>query len=297
MDEALDELQLAPRLQLSLDKAIANYKQTDDFIGMKADGRTQLQEQISSFLPTMAVSSGTNAVRKKDDILLMGPNKGKDFDKFYTAIAKDANLNANFVRDITKLVITFEDPEGVELAKNMYIANMERIGKTPSEQDINTFIEKITSDDKSYAIKFATVMVGNNGFKKIDRKFKRDVRTYDSSGVKIDLDRDYTYDVFSNPLSSILDDGIKTPSESKSGQYELDSSWNKMNKASQISSFDKHVNILLKSKIKDSNKELLIENLFENVQEPHGFNFEEYMEYFNKKYIQVSPYESIIGKD
>lgn len=284
MDEALDELQLAPRLQLSLDKAIANYKQTDDFIGMKADNRVDLQNAIKGQLSNIAMLANTRSALKKDDILLMGPNKGKDFYQFYDAISKNEFASASYIRDISKLVVAFEEPEGIELAKNMYIANMERIGKTPSQENIDDFIEKITSEDKSEVIKFAAIMVGNNGFKRIKKPLK-DIRTYDSSGLLDDLDKDYTYDVFNNPLSSILDDGIKTPEESKSGTYEIDDNWNKLNDYSKQLSFDKHVTTILSSKIKDANKELLLENLFEKIPEPQALNFEEYMSYYDKKYL------------
>ena len=41
----------------------------------------------------------------------------------------------------------------------------------------------------------------------------------------------------------------------------------------------------LSSKIKDANKELLLENLFEKIPEPQALNFEEYMSYYDKKYL------------
>ena len=60
-----------------------------------------------------------------------------------------------------------------------------------------------------------------------------------------------------------------------------------MSTSAKISSFDRHVNVIVKSKAKDSTKELLLENLFEQVPEPHGYNYEEYFDYFVRKEFSI----------
>ena len=225
----------------------------------------------------------------------MGPNKGKDFNLFYDAIKNDVNMNGNYIRDITTMVTAFREPEGVNLALSMYKANMERIGKKVTEEGLKEFEANIVNDE-NFAIKFASIMVGNTGFKEIKKPF-RNIRTYDSSGLVDSLNKDYTYDIFDNPLSVILDDGIQTPTESSNGQYKIDKNWNKMSKASQSSSFDKQVGSIINSKLTDAKKELLLENLFEEIKNPLQLNFEEYLIYYNKKYSQpYNPYEISISE-
>ena len=280
MDEVLDNLTLAPRLQKSLDNAIANFTASPKGIQFEADTDDTLKQNIGLALPSIANSSSVRQLRRTDNILKMGPNEGKDFNTFYKIIANDANQNNNFVNDIATMVTAFERPEGLDLATNLYIANMTRIGEEVNEDMINEF--KQNMQDRDFAIKFATIMTANAGFKRTKQPFFDDLR-YDNTGLIDTLDKDYTYDIFNNPLSAIINDGISTPSESKTGRYELDANWDKMSTSAKISSFDRHVNVIVKSKAKDSTKELLLENLFEQVPEPHGYNYEEYFDYFVRK--------------
>ena len=148
---------------------------------------------------------------------------------------------------------------------------------------------------ESSSIKFASIMVGNIGFKQVNKVFGK-IRTYDSSGLVDSLDKDYTYDIFDNPLSVILDDGIQTPAESSTGQYKIDRTWSRMSKASQTSSFDKQVGSIINSKLTDAKKQLLLENLFDQIENPLQLSFEEYLNYYNKKYSQpYNPYQVITG--
>jgi len=280
MDEVLDNLTLAPRLQKSLDNTIANFTASPKGIRFEADTDDTLKQNIGLALPSIANSSSVRQLRRTDNILKMGPNEGKDFNTFYKIIANDANQNNNFVNDIATMVTAFERPEGLDLATALYTANMTRIGEEVNEDMINEF--KQNMQDRDFAIKFATIMTANAGFKRTKQPFFDDLR-YDNTGLIDTLDKDYTYDIFNNPLSAIINDGISTPSESKTGRYELDANWDKMSTSAKISSFDRHVNVIVKSKAKDSTKELLLENLFEQVPEPHGYNYEEYFDYFVRK--------------
>ena len=287
MDEVLDNLTIAPKLQKSLDSYIANFTESPKGIQFEADRDDTLKQNIAQALPSISSASDIRQLRRTDNILKMGPNEGKDFNTFYKIIANDANQNNNFVNDIATMVTAFERPEGLDLATALYTANMTRIGEEVNEDMINEF--KQNMQDRDFAIKFATIMTANAGFKRTTRRglgidrLRRDDLRYDGTGLIETLDKDYTYDIFNNPLSAIINDGISTPSESETGRYELDANWDKMSRFAKISSFDRHVNVIVKSKAKDSTKELLLENLFEQVPEPHGYNYEEYFDYFVRK--------------
>jgi hypothetical protein len=282
MDEVLDNLTIAPKLQKSLDSYIANFTESPKGIQFEADRDDTLKQNIAQALPSISSASDIRQLRRTDNILKMGPNEGKDFNTFYKIIANDANQNNNFVNDIATMVTAFERPEGLDLATALYTANMTRIGEEVNEDMINEF--KQNMQDRDFAIKFATIMTANAGFKRTTRRgLGIDRLRYDGTGLIETLDKDYTYDIFNNPLSAIINDGISTPSESETGRYELDANWDKMSTSAKISSFDRHVNVIVKSKAKDSTKELLLENLFEQVPEPHGYNYEEYFDYFVRK--------------
>lgn len=292
MDTALDDLNIGPKLQTELDRAIAQFKGSSSDLKMRADANPELQTRVSETIAQ--IGNARNRTIAKDEILQMGPNKGKDFDLFYDAIKNDVNMNGNYIRDISTMVTAFREPEGVDLAVSMYKANMERLGKEVTKEGLDEFAANIINDE-NFAIKFASIMVGNIGFKEIKKPF-RNIRTYDSSGLVDSLNKDYTYDIFDNPLSVILDDGIQTPAESPNGQYKIDRNWSKMSKASQTSSFDKQVGSIINSKLTDAKKQLLLENLFDQIENPLQLSFEEYLNYYNKKYSQpYNPYQVITG--
>tara|TARA_R100000234_G_scaffold118676_1_gene99632 strand:- start:701 stop:2404 length:1704 start_codon:yes stop_codon:yes gene_type:complete len=293
MDTALSDLNINPKLVLLLNESIANFTGSTSEFRMKADSNPELQLAVSNQVGGIANLRNKSIAR--DEILQMGPNKGKDFDLFYEAIKNDANMNENFIRDITTMVIAFREPtSGSDVAVKMYEANMNRLNKEVTQQARDEFIKNIETDE-TFAIKFATIMTGNIGFKEI-KKAGFNIRTYDSSGLVDGLDKDYTYNIYDNPLSIIIDDGIKTPQESSSGKYEIDRNWSSMSAANQMLAFDKQVNTIVKSRISDSKKMLLLENLFEEIQNPRQLNFEDYMEYFNNRYTRpYSPYQPLTG--
>ena len=293
MDTALDDLNIGPKLQTELDRAIADFKGSSSDLKMKADANPELQTRVSETIAQ--IGNARNRTIAKDEILQMGPNKGKDFDLFYNAIKNDVNMNGNYIRDISTMVTAFREPEGVNLAVSMYKANMERLGKEVTKEGLDEFKANIVNNE-NFAIKFASIMVGNIGFKEINRAIRKPIRLYDSSGLVDSLSKDYTYDIFDNPLSVILDDGIQTPAESSTGQYKIDRTWSRMSKQSQTSSFDKQVGSIINSKLTDAKKQLLLENLFDQIENPLQLSFEEYLNYYNKKYSQpYNPYQVITG--
>ena len=292
MDTALDDLNINPKLVTLVNESIANFTGSTSEFRMKADSSPELQGIVNNSVS--GIANLRNKTIANDEILQMGPNKGKDFDLFYEAIKNDVNMNENFIRDITTMVIAFRAPNGSDVALKMYEANMDRLGKEVTEQGRKEFINNIETNEP-FAIKFATIMTGNMGFKEIKKPF-RNIRTYDSSGLVDGLDKDYTYNIFDNPLSVIIDDGIKTPQESAGGSYEKDRTWNSMSEQNQMLSFDRQVNVIVKSRISDSKKQLLLENLFKEIDNPLELNFEDYMKYFNDKYTQpYSPYKPLTG--
>ena len=150
MDTALDDLNIGPKLQTELDRAIADFKGSSSDLKMKADANPELQTRVSETIAQ--IGNARNRTIAKDEILQMGPNKGKDFDLFYDAIKNDVNMNGNYIRDISTMVTAFREPEGVNLAVSMYKANMERLGKEVTKEGLDEFKANIVNNE-NFAIK------------------------------------------------------------------------------------------------------------------------------------------------
>jgi len=130
--------------------------------------------------------------------------------------------------------------------------------------------------DDTYRLNFATAIVSREGLKSSGVIARE---TYDFNGIMEEkIVSKYSYDRFSGEIPALLGDGIMTPKESNSNEFSVDDNWDSLNPEGQREVFDLHFNNIQKSRIKDSQKLILQENLFENVPHPDGYNFEEYVE-------------------
>ena len=86
MDEVLDNLTIAPKLQKSLDSYIANFTESPKGIQFEADRDDTLKQNIAQALPSISSASDIRQLRRTDNILKMGPNEGKDFNTFYKKV-------------------------------------------------------------------------------------------------------------------------------------------------------------------------------------------------------------------
>ena len=75
---------------------------------------------------------------------------------------------------------------------------------------------------------------------------------------------------------NMLNEGINTPSESKTGGYSEDENWEKLDRKNQVTVFDSHYNNIVTSKLSDRQKDILIEDLFSNVRHPDNLNLKDY---------------------
>ena len=104
------------------------------------------------------------------------------------------------------------------------------------------------------------IMVTGEGFKVEKAWYQRGSEQYDGIGIVGRVEKGYAYDRFSGMLPSMLNEGINTPSESKTGGY------SELDRKNQVTVFDSHYNNIVTSKLSDRQKDILIEDLFSNVR-------------------------------
>ena len=85
----------------------------------------------------------------------------------------------------------------------------------------------------------------------------------------------YQYDRYKGNISALLGEGIKF----ENGKYTTDESWDDMNKKSKQSAFNlKFKEIATSKNITGREKLIMFEKLFNEIPNPFGLNYEEYLE-------------------
>jgi len=84
----------------------------------------------------------------------------------------------------------------------------------------------------------------------------------------------YQYDRNSGAIPVILGEGIKFE---KNG-YTTDKSWDRMTTKRKQKGFDFRVKEIFTSNVDNPEKIIMLEKLFNDIENPYGLNYEEYME-------------------
>jgi lysozyme len=174
------------------------------------------------------------------------------------------------VQDIAEVSELFLDDK--ELAVDIYKSQLEEIGKEYDDNKLQIFKAKL--DDDTERLNFSIAIVSREGFVS-SGVLPRE--TYDSTGIigtKI-VDK-YSYDRFQGEIPALIGEGISTPAESKGKGFQVDKTWGKLTPDTQREMFDLHYNAIQKGKASESAKQLLTENLFNNIPHPDKYNFQEY---------------------
>ena len=212
----------------------------------------------------MNIAIGTTTGR------MMARNRGTMYARYLDDLTESERQE--MVNDIAGTALLLN--EDTDLAENIYVSSLKEIGVDVTESKVKTFRSNMRDD--TYRLNFATAIVSREGLKSSGVIARE---TYDFNGIMEEkIVSKYSYDRFSGEIPALLGDGIMTPKESNSNEFSVDDNWDSLNPEGQREVFDLHFNNIQKSRIKDSQKLILQENLFENVPHPDGYNFEEYVE-------------------
>ncbi len=282
LDNSLANLNLRTTLITSVDKSFADFRK--DTRRFSVEVRDPINEglviQANDNLDSFATRMKDRSIAKNDDFMniaigtttgrMMARNRGTMYARYLNDLT--ASEKQEMVNDIagTSLLLN----QDTDLAENIYVSSLKEIGVDVTESKIKTFRSNMRDD--TYRLNFATAIVSREGLKSsgvIPRE------TYDFNGIMEEkIVSKYSYDRFSGEIPALLGDGIMTPKESDSNEFNTDDKWDSMSPEGQREVFDLHFKNIQNSKIKDSQKLILQENLFENIPHPDGFNFEEYVE-------------------
>jgi len=276
IDDVITDLDITATMTTSIQKYMAELKGSERDAVLQANEDVSGQESVSVFVQNFSNDQNTrvkyNEKTPTAELLRMSGKKGR-FDDFWEDISQDAIQSKAFIRD-TLAIEKLMDMKP-ELAQSIYEAKYEKLyGKTASEETLKEF--RSFMNDNVYKRNFAVMVTSGEGFKVEKAWYERGSEQYDGTGIVGRIEKGYSYDRFSGMLPSMLNEGINTPSESKTGGYSEDENWEKLDRKNKITVFDSHYNNIVTSQLSDRKKDILIEDLFSNVRHPDNLNPEDY---------------------
>jgi len=276
IDDVITDLDITATMTTSIQKYMAELKGSERDAVLQANEDVSGQESVSVFVQNFSNDQNTrvkyNEKTPTAELLRMSGKKGR-FDDFWEDISQDAIQSKAFIRD-TLAIEKLMDMKP-ELAQSIYEAKYEKLyGKTASEETLKEF--RSFMNDDVYKRNFAVMVTSGEGFKVEKAWYERGSEQYDGTGIVGRIEKGYSYDRFSGMLPSMLNEGINTPSESKTGGYSEDENWEKLDRKNKITVFDSHYNNIVTSQLSDRKKDILIEDLFSNVRHPDNLNPEDY---------------------
>jgi len=276
IDDVITDLDITATMTTSIQKYMTELKGSERDAVLQANEDVSGQESVSVFVQNFSNDQNTrvkyNEKTPNAELLRMSGKKGR-FDDFWEDISQDAIQSKSFIRD-TLAVEKLMDMKP-ELAQSIYQAKYEKLyGKTASEETLKQF--RSFMNDDVYKRNFAVMVTSGEGFKVEKAWYERGSEQYDGTGIVGRIEKGYSYDRFSGMLPSMLNEGINTPSESKTGGYSEDENWEKLDRKNQVTIFDSHYNNIVTSQLSNRQKDILIEDLFANVRHPDNLNAEDY---------------------
>lgn len=276
IDDVITDLDITATMTTSIQKYMTEIKGSERDAVLQANEDVSGQESVSVFVQNFSNDQNTrvkyNEKTPTAELLRMSGKKGR-FDDFWEDISQDAIQSKAFIRD-TLAIEKLMDMKP-ELAQSIYEAKYEKLyGKTASEETLKQF--RSFMNDDVYKRNFAVMVTSGEGFKVEKAWYERGSEQYDGTGIVGRIEKGYSYDRFSGMLPSMLNEGINTPSESKTGGYSEDENWEKLDRKNKITVFDSHYNNIVTSQLSDRKKDILIEDLFANVRHPDNLSVEDY---------------------
>ena len=275
INDILTTLNIEGPLITSIDKSLAQYRgsATQALVSAKAD--PDLIARSSLAIDSFGRNLGNKILRNSDNTLKMSERGSWSWGRFMTDINKDEAQKQAFAKDVAGLTNAFQDDTDFALAA--FTSSLEDRGVEVTNDMVQEFYQKITSpDNEMYRMNIAIAVAANEGFQEGGGLLKGKPEYYRTSFDEIV--RDYKYDRFKGSIPVLLGEGIAVPSETNTGNYQEDASYNKMSVEDRKIAFDNQLKFIEQSKLSQTSKERLIENLFDNVKQPEFTTPQEYLE-------------------
>ena len=275
INDILTTLNIEGPLITSIDKSLAKYRgsATQALVSAKAD--PDLIARSSLAIDSFGRNLGNKILRNSDNTLKMSERGSWSWGRFMTDINKDEAQKQAFAKDVAGLTNAFQDDTDFALAA--FTSSLEDRGEEVTDDMVQEFYQKITSpDNEMYRMNIAIAVAANEGFQEGGGLLKGKPEYYRTSFDEVV--RDYKYDRFKGSIPVLLGEGIAVPSETNTGNYQEDASYNKMSVEDRKIAFDNQLKFIEQSKLSQTSKLKLIENLFDNVKQPEFTTPQEYLE-------------------
>lgn len=281
LNDVLNSLDLGGIVIGSVDESMSKYRNTFDSLTDTAKADKDLYNRAE-----LNLASFDQLIRKKriydsDNKYKMTISSRGKWNNFADDIMKDDIQKAEWVTDIAALSLAFQ--KDIDFAERVYVDGLKNRGIEVSDDEIQEFRQKIKRSEK-YRFDIATAITAQQGFKKGGWEgsgvFGLEVipwnaaEYYDPTTDEKIYER-YSYDRNKGQIPAILGEGIKF----ENGKYTTDESWDDMNKKSKQSAFNlKFKEIATSKNITGREKLIMFEKLFNEIPNPFGLNYEEYLE-------------------
>lgn len=276
LNDVLTTLNLEGPLITSIDKSLAKYRGSASEGMVKAITDPDLIARSMLGIQTFGRNLGNKRLYNSDNTLKMSMNGSRQWQNYIEDFGDEngAQMQA-FAKDVAGLTNTFKSDTDFALAA--YTSSLKDKGEKVTDTDIAEFYNKITApDNESYRMNIAIAVAANEGFTSGGGFLNKGAEYYQSSFNEVT--QKYKYDRYKGSLPAMLGEGISTPSQNPSGNFQEDESYSRMSPEDKKISFDKNLAFIEKAKISDFSKIKLIENLFDNVRQPEFNTQEEYLE-------------------
>jgi len=276
LNDVLTTLNLEGPLITSIDKSLAKYRGSASEGMVKAITDPDLIARSMLGIQTFGRNLGNKRLYNSDNTLKMSMNGSRQWQNYIEDFGDEngAQMQA-FAKDVAGLTNTFKSDTDFALAA--YTSSLREKGEEVTDTDIAEFYNKITApDNESYRMNIAIAVAANEGFTSGGGFLNKGAEYYQSSFNEVT--QKYKYDRYKGSLPAMLGEGISTPSQNPSGNFQEDESYSRMSPEDKKISFDKNLAFIEKAKISDFSKIKLIENLFDNVRQPEFNTQEEYLE-------------------
>lgn len=279
-DDSIANLNLRTSLIKSVNKSFADLRKDPSRHSM--DVRDPLNkgkvEQANNALDTFSTRMKTRSIANKDIFMnislgtkpgrAMLRNRGTMYSRYLDDLVPGERQE--MVQDIAEVSELFLDDK--ELAVDIYKSQLDEIGEEYDDNKLQIF--RTGLDDDTERLNFSIAIVSREGFVSSGILPRE---TYDSTGIiGPKIVSKYSYDRFQGEIPALIGEGISTPAESKGKGFQVDKTWGKLTPDTQREMFDLHYNAIQKGKASESAKQLLTENLFNNIPHPDKYNFQEY---------------------
>jgi len=276
LNDVLNNLELGGLIIGAVDKSMGEYRNTFESITDIARGDAKLYERAATNLNSFDRNIREKRIYNSDNKYKMTISRNSWY-KFADDIMKDPIMKDEWVSDIAGLSLAFKND--VDFAERVYIDGLEQKDIKYTKEDIENFRKKISSSEK-YRFDIATAITAQRGFRPGGVTSTLGVIPWNAAeyydpNTDEKIYEKYEYNRYNGDIPAVLGEGITF----KNNKYTTDKSWDSMNEQAKQTAFDlKFKQIATNKDINSREKIIMFEKLFDEIDNPYGVTYEEYVQ-------------------